>query len=159
MPPAPRTRAAMSPPDRPDDRMADRSPGPLAESVFLMPRSANVAAARRFVTDWFCRAAGLDPAGDVCADLALITSELVTNAFEHGDDEPVEVRVVFEGSMCVLSVTSHGDAALAPSGEWRIAGARSATGRGLGIVKSLVDSIDVRRDGDRLTVTVARRQR
>jgi anti-sigma regulatory factor (Ser/Thr protein kinase) len=47
----------------------------------------NVSVARRFVSDTLD---GLVPSS-VVADLLLATSELVTNAFEHGRESPVVV--------------------------------------------------------------------
>jgi anti-sigma regulatory factor (Ser/Thr protein kinase) len=163
MSPALRTRHEMR--DRPDDRTDrdDRSgrdvSRPPTELLRLAPESANVAVARRFVAGWFARTAGIDPAGDLCADLMLVTSELVTNAVEYGDSHLVDVSVSVDGAMCILSVTSHSARHLAPSEDWQMSGAGSATGRGLGIVRALVDSIDVRADGDRVTVIVSRRAR
>ena len=153
----------MSPSQRTRDQMRPgrwgaagefRSP---REVMSLAPSNANVAVARRFVARWFAGTAGLDPASDAIADLALVASELVTNAFEHGGEEPIDVEVSFDGATCTIAVSSDGVDGLAPSSEWAVAGTHSVTGRGLGIVKSLVDSIDVRRDGGRLTVSVTRR--
>jgi anti-sigma regulatory factor (Ser/Thr protein kinase) len=134
----------------------DRFQSP-SETIVLAPGNVNVAAARRFVTGWFARAAALDPASDHVADLALVTSELVTNAFEHGDRRAVEICVSFDGATATLAVASHGPGHLAPSSDWVVAGVDSASGRGLGIVKSLVDGIHVDRHDDRLTVAVTRR--
>ena len=155
MSPQQRTRTEM----RPSERGAHDRFMPPSETITLAPRNANVAAARRFVTGWFACGAALDPASDDLADLALITSELVTNAFEHGDDRPVEICVSFDGAAARLSVTSHGPEHLAPSADWAVAGVDAASGRGLGIVKSLVDDVAIDRDDDRLTVAITHRLR
>jgi anti-sigma regulatory factor (Ser/Thr protein kinase) len=155
MSPPQRTRTEMRP-SEPDthDRFALPS-----ETIMLAPRNVNVATARRFATRWFARAAALDPASDELYDLGLMTSELVTNAFEHGDDQAVEIRVSFDGVAAMVSVASHGPEQLAPASDWAVAGVDAASGRGLGIVRSLADDIHIDRSDGRLTIGVTRRLR
>jgi serine/threonine-protein kinase RsbW len=155
MSPPQRTRTEMGP-SAPDTHSRFALP---SETIMLTPRNVNVVTARRFVTGWFARAAALDPASDELDDLALITSELVTNAFEHGDDQAVEVRVSFDGAAAMVSVASHGPERLAPASDWTVAGADAASGRGLGIVRSLADDVHIGRSDGRLTVGVTRRLR
>src|SRR5215216_5135582 len=61
---------------------------------------ANVAAARSFVL----RTLADDVPDEVAADLQLATSELVTNAYEHGATAPVVVAVYVENGCASVSV-------------------------------------------------------
>jgi anti-sigma regulatory factor (Ser/Thr protein kinase) len=139
-----------------NDRPVRAGSGTANDVVRLAPVSSNVAVARRFVAESFARAAGLDPTSELCADLALVASELVTNAVEHGDRRLVEVSVALDGAVCVLAVTSHGAGRMPPTDDWRITEASSLTGRGLGVVRALVDSVELLAEGDRTTVVVRR---
>jgi len=126
-----------------------------SESIVLAPLPENVVVARRFIGAWVS-----DRTSDrtTIGDLELAVSELVTNAIEHGDNaEPVEVAVGLDGDVLTVSVRSHGNvSALAPTSEWEVAGFEAIAGRGLGIVRAVVDRIDVTRESDMVTVTVGR---
>ena len=118
------------------------------------PDMANVRLARRFVREHL---AGRAPA-DVVDDLALVTSELVTNAFEHGTPEPVALEVAVNAGSVMVTVTSRGEATLIPAvDDWATAPAERLNGRGLGIVRALADAIDVKRSRDAVAITVHRR--
>jgi anti-sigma regulatory factor (Ser/Thr protein kinase) len=124
------------------------------ESIVLAPTPENVVVARRFVGSWLST---VTSDRMVIGDLELAVSELVTNAIEHGDHHDVSVELNLEGSLLSMSVTSRGNVGdLAPTAAWELAGAESVTGRGLGIVRAVVDQIDVTRDSDRVTITVGR---
>jgi anti-sigma regulatory factor (Ser/Thr protein kinase) len=81
---------------------------------------------------------------EIC-DYALVVSELATNFIEHGDGARVTVSVEsadpgwWEVSI-VGDVSEPPDGVLRPD-TWRVAGADAASGRGLGIVRHLMDSI------------------
>ena len=113
----------------------------------------NVSVARRFVSDTLD---GLVPSA-VVADLLLATSELVTNAFEHGQKRRVMVTARTTARGASVSVRSAGASGLdvdvgtwAPPPEW------AATGRGLGIIRAVSDHIDIVRHDDTLEVTIHR---
>ena len=121
---------------------------------------SQIARARRFVRDWLTDVDGMD--GDVVADLVLVTSELMTNAVEHGTDDEVQLVLADDGRASTLSVTSRAAErafdAIGDGSSWNVAEPTSLTGRGLGIVRSLVDDVAVGRTGDRLTITVTKRR-
>ena len=120
----------------------------------LEPHMSNVSAARRFVRD---QVAAQAPE-EALNDLMLITSELVTNAFEHGAPGPVRVTVHVDHGGALLTVTSRGDHARVPAvDDWTTASADRISGRGLGIVRQIADDIDVERSDDLVTITVRRR--
>ena len=113
-----------------------------------------MAAARQFVAD---RLVGVVADADVVADIRLAASELVTNAVEHGNSQPVEVVLAVDTGVVSLSVTSHSPHDnLAPVSAWAVAGPNEITGRGLGIVRTLADDVSVSRGGGRLTITLER---
>lgn len=120
----------------------------------LHPTMANVGTARRFVrNELFGRIP--EPA---VADLMLIASELVTNAFEHGTSDPVRITVRSNTDEASVAVTSGGNAERVPAlDNWTTAEADRLSGRGLGIVRNIADDIDVDRSGDTVTITVRRR--
>lgn len=115
---------------------------------------ANVSAARRFVRQ---RLEGRVPA-DVSADLQLATSELVTNAIEHGATGPVVVLIAPSATRTSITVVSHGQAADVSDDPdaWHVAEPEQIFGRGLGIVRELADDVTVAKSTDGLTVTVSR---
>jgi anti-sigma regulatory factor (Ser/Thr protein kinase) len=122
--------------------------------IELDPAFENVATARRFVAD------RLDGAADACLvdDLRLAASELVTNAVEHGNHEPVVVELEVDTDVVSLSVTSHSPHDhVAPVSDWAVADSAEITGRGLGFVRTLADDVSVSRGGGLLTITVERR--
>jgi anti-sigma regulatory factor (Ser/Thr protein kinase) len=123
--------------------------------IELEPAFENVATARRFVAD---RLDGIAANAGIVDDLRLAASELVTNAVEHGDHEPVVVEVAVDTDVVSLSVTSHSPHDhVAPVSDWAVADADEITGRGLGIVRTLADDVLVSRGGGLLTITIERR--
>jgi anti-sigma regulatory factor (Ser/Thr protein kinase) len=129
--------------------------------VQLAPDPSEVGTARRFVRSWL-EGLALRPARALVDDVVLVTSELVTNAVEHGAGGPIEVVVGDDGERTVLSVASRTDAAgfelVGDGTTWELADPGSRAGRGLGIVRSLVDDVAVGRTADRLTITVTTRR-
>lgn len=83
---------------REDERSAGSHPGNRRAETELTAAAASVAAARAFVVE-HCRQADLPPGA--CDTAALLTSEVVTNAFLHGrsnahlrvDISPLRMRV------------------------------------------------------------------
>lgn len=126
--------------------------------IEIAPDRGNVAAARRFVASNLEIATPDQP--ELIEDLELATSELVTNAIEHGTDEPVTVTVDVRGGEVAVSVTSRGhSSAMAPVDAWRLPSADAVFGRGLPIVRALADRVDLSTRGDIVVVTVFRSTR
>jgi anti-sigma regulatory factor (Ser/Thr protein kinase) len=140
-------------PDRPDRR--ERRGVVVARSFRATPSSG--IAIRSFVRDAL-RVRRL--ADDIVADVQLVVSELAANAIEHGagDDLAVEVDASHHRFLEV-SVTCVSDAAPALRAwrTWAIASPDARSGRGLGIVSTLMDDIDVEARNDRMTVRCRRR--
>jgi anti-sigma regulatory factor (Ser/Thr protein kinase) len=91
--------------------------------------------------------------GTVCEDLLLVATELCTNAIEATvDGEPVEVRVSIDGRALRLSVAN----VPSTSGEHDVPelrhGSLQERGRGLAIVRSLVDTMAMSSAGGRTVV-------
>ncbi|HWL43971.1 MAG TPA: ATP-binding protein [Ilumatobacter sp.] len=127
------------------------------ETVELVADSASITIARRFVARTF---AGRVPR-DVIADLVLVTSELVTNAIEHGygaDGErgPVHVAAQVGSASATVSVRSPGDDRLADPDDWEIPTPEVRTGRGLGIVRRVSDHVEVVRQDDQVEISASR---
>jgi anti-sigma regulatory factor (Ser/Thr protein kinase) len=116
---------------------------------------SNVAVARRFVRDALD---GVVPAA-VSADLQLAASELVTNALEHGTRQPVTVTISADRGRATLAIESSTGAAatFADVEDWAIAEPDQRAGRGLGIVRTIADDVEVERDGSTLRILVHRR--
>ncbi len=126
--------------------------------ITLAPETSSVPEARRFLRsslDSICCVKAVDDR--TAGDLELAVSELITNAVEHGGSSPIDLLIEI-GEGCVsLAVTSRGSAtSVGPGSEWKVADVTSITGRGLGIVRALVDRIDVQWRGDAVTIRVER---
>lgn len=118
-------------------------------SVELQADLAEVSTARRFV-----RANLPDVPDAVSADAQLITSEMVTNAIEHGVGGPVIVVVSRREHFVALTVESVGPApGVGAVDEWKLAAADEITGRGLAIVRAIADDVEVIRSPGRLVIT------
>jgi anti-sigma regulatory factor (Ser/Thr protein kinase) len=128
--------------------------------IRLACEASEVGAARRFVRSWLEHLVPR-PGRALVDDMVLATSELVTNAVEHGTGGRIEVEVGDDGARTVLSVASRTDAdgfeLIGDGTSWGVAEPASRAGRGLGIVRSLVDDVSVGRTADRLTITVTKR--
>jgi anti-sigma regulatory factor (Ser/Thr protein kinase) len=104
--------------------------------------------ARRVTRDVAGEALGDDRA----ADVALATSELVTNALEHGSGGPVEIVVTAAGGAVEISITSSSGAVPVPPAQRR-APASQVRGRGLQIVAAVADHVVISGEDGQVSVT------
>lgn len=108
-----------------------------------------VAAARRFV-----RTNLADVPPPASADAQLITSELVTNAVEHGRGTSVVVEVHRRDAEIDVTVESFGPSpAVGAVEDWHVARADETSGRGLGIIRNVASRVAVRRVAGWLVIT------
>jgi anti-sigma regulatory factor (Ser/Thr protein kinase) len=121
------------------------------QSFAAIPASAR--ASRQFVTSTLRRH---DAPPKVISDYALVVSELVTNIIEHGDGSSVVISLdVADPGWWEVEVV--GGSANLPStllqpDTWTVASADEASGRGLGIVRHLMDDIITRTSDDQVSV-------
>lgn len=101
--------------------------------------SRTPAAARRFAVTAVASLLGDRVTGEVCDDVELVVSELVTNAVRAGS-ESVGVTIAVERSRVVVRVTDQGTG----WPEERNAGVHDTGGRGLALVSALSASWGVR---------------
>ena len=117
-------------------------------------QTSSIGAARLFVRQAAAQVVDLaGPESNLRGDLELAVSELVTNALEHGREEPVTVIVVAATGALVVSVRSvRTPSGIADPSTWAGPLPTVRTGRGLAIVRSISDEVSV--DADDATVTV-----
>jgi anti-sigma regulatory factor (Ser/Thr protein kinase) len=106
--------------------------------------TASIRKARSFVRGHVDEAS---PGWERLDDLQLVTSELTTNAVEYGSDGWIDVALDIDDAAITLTVTSAGTDKLADPAMWVGPAAVGPSGRGLMIVRSLVDDVTVT-DGD-----------
>lgn len=139
---------------------AEQPPGPHAtgdELTFeVRDRPENVSVARRTIGQ-FLGQYGV-PATMV-DEMQLVASELVTNAMLHGRAGPIGVGVQVHPAVDVtLNVRNAGPvSAIPPVAAWRPPNGLVASGRGLGIVRTLTDDVEVHGDDEHAEVTCRRR--
>lgn len=111
--------------------------------------------ARSFVAERMLEAGA---SRSITADLVLVASELVSNAVEHTSATDLQLSIGFEGRRWSLSVSTpeSGAGGLADPSAWVIAPPDRASGRGLGIVRHLVDDVAVAIANARVVVTCGR---
>ncbi len=131
--------------------MSGHAAGPERRAFDPVPASAG--AARRFVTD-LLRLDGAPPA--VINDYSLVVSELVTNVIEHSDGSHLEVVLdLADPDWWQLEVAGGRPIAhkqLSAPETWSVAGADEVAGRGLGIVRQLMDDVAIRVDDGQIIV-------
>jgi anti-sigma regulatory factor (Ser/Thr protein kinase) len=86
-------------------------------------------------------------------DVLLVTSELVTNAVEYGGGDDVEVDVAVTDADVTLQVTSALTGSIDDPAMWVGPAAAGPSGRGLMIVRSLVDEVTVSDDDGWLAIS------
>ena len=125
----------------------------------VFPRdSASARAVREFVTTEL-RALAAPP--DVVDDVRLAVSELAANAIEYGLAAEIEVWVGADTDGWEIEVVGAADpgAHLPGTERWAVAGSAATSGRGLGIVRQLMDEAFVTETGGRIAVRCVRRRR
>jgi anti-sigma regulatory factor (Ser/Thr protein kinase) len=132
-------------------------PGPERREFEAVPASAHEA--RRFVTDLL----HLDGApAEVISDCSLVVSELVTNVIEHSGGQRVEVAVDLADlqwwRLEVVGAAPIAPKQLAPPETWTVGGANDLSGRGLGIVRQLMDDVVITATNGWISVTCRRRR-
>jgi len=116
-------------------------------------------AARRHVISWL-----LEHHADPRAveDLSLAASELAANVVQHGGATELFVRLDGSDPRCWTLEVAGGHVRLpenlADPATWRVAGPDSSHGRGLGIVRAVVDDIEVIEDGRGLAIRCHRQR-
>lgn len=86
-------------------------------------------------------------------DIELAVSELVTNAVEHGTGDAIQVAVDVSDTFLAVEVASVSDrSGVASPATWRPAPADRVSGRGLHIVASVSDRVEVVDDPPRTVV-------
>ncbi len=110
-------------------------------------------AARRHVATWLRTRGGTSAEID---DLSLVASELAANVTQHGDADELLVRLDdSDPGRWTLEVVGGRNllpAHLADPTSWEVPRADSTTGRGLGIVRTVIDEIEVLTALDVLTI-------
>jgi anti-sigma regulatory factor (Ser/Thr protein kinase) len=114
----------------------------------------SIAHARQEVTDWLRSHVADD--GDVVDELAVVVSELVTNAIRatDGSRDTVTVAVRIEGGAILLEVCNPSATWVDVDRRWDLDDPLRLGGRGLLIVRSLVDDVTVEVDPDAVTTSV-----
>jgi anti-sigma regulatory factor (Ser/Thr protein kinase) len=129
-------------------RAASERPEVKHES--FAPVTSSIAETRRFVRE--CVAPIVTDRMRL-GDIELATSELVTNAVEHGAHEPVTVGVETTATTVIVAVTSaRSSAAMGEPSSWSGPLPAMRTGRGLAIVRAVSDEIEVDAGDDALTI-------
>jgi anti-sigma regulatory factor (Ser/Thr protein kinase) len=106
--------------------------------------TASIRAARVFVADLLDAET---PDWDRRGDVLLATSELVTNAVEHGGTDFIGVDVAIDAGSVTVAVDSALTGSIGDPAMWVGPAAAGPNGRGLMIVRSVVDEVMVS-DGD-----------
>ena len=120
-----------------------------------VPTSAR--AARQFVTETL-RTHGAS--AQLARDYALVVSELATNIIEHGDGSNLVIYLDVANRQWweveVVGGASAPSDQLPHPGTWTVAGADEVSGRGLGIVRHLMDDISTGSNAGQVSVRCRR---
>jgi len=119
-------------------RGAHETEQPLNDRLTVPSLPASIASVRRFAVA-ACRESGLV---GLCDTVALLVSEVATNALVHGNGD-VQVRVVAEQSVLRVEVSDESPRLPVP----RAAGLLEEGGRGLALVETLASDWGVRPEG------------
>lgn len=98
----------------------------------------------------------------VVVDFRLVASELVSNVIEHGDGMGLTVFGEFSDEhwweIGVVAGTTPSSSKLKQPNGWTIAGNEDRTGRGLGIVRQLMDDVITHTSDGQISVRCRRRR-
>ena len=137
----------------------DRSTGTVPHRVVLdVPcRVDEVAFSRHAVADFLidCEVPSV-----VVEDIELVASELITNAIIHPPTsaaEVVHVEVDVSDVVCIAVSNAGSAGEIPPVEHWRPAPTLAISGRGLGIVRRLCDTVSVQEINNRAVVSCQRR--
>jgi anti-sigma regulatory factor (Ser/Thr protein kinase) len=90
----------------------------------------------------------LDAPGNVVHDFELAVSELVANMVEYGDGADMTVCIDADPSQWMMEL--RGGSVIPPAlrdpDSWSVSGVDEDRGRGLGIVRSVIDTVRVERE-------------
>lgn len=118
---------------------------------------ASARAARQFVAETL-RSHGASE--QVTRDFALVVSELATNVIEHGDGSQLLILLDFTHSdwweVEVVGGASTPSAPWLHPDEWTVASADDASGRGLGIVRHLMDDVSIGSNAGQVSIRCRR---
>ena len=104
-------------------------------SLRMPPDPAELAPMRALLRRWLSQAEGNDE--DV-AEILAATGEAAANAIEHGGrgaDGPFQVQAMVDAGQVQITVRDHGS--------WRAESPDSGRGRGLGLMRELMDDVEV----------------
>ena len=93
---------------------------------------------------------------EIIDDLELVVVELVTNAVEHGAGKRVVVELEMTPNVVSISVVQDGAADLGDPSSWVMPPQEMRSGRGLALVRRLVDDVEWSAAAGRLRVSVDR---
>jgi serine phosphatase RsbU (regulator of sigma subunit)/anti-sigma regulatory factor (Ser/Thr protein kinase) len=131
---------------------------PLAPLEYrFTPSAAAVSLARHFLEDWLVR---IPVAADEAADLLLVASELCANAVRHASGRPgsASLRARVDEADVVIEVEDDGGhPATIPSPADELPVAPAERGRGLFLVRALVDALESEVVEGRTLIRVVRR--
>ncbi|MBA2792698.1 MAG: ATP-binding protein [Thermoleophilaceae bacterium] len=109
---------------------------------------SELASMRALLRRWLARAEATE---DDVAEILAATGEAAANAIEHGSAKggQWELTGLLDGREVDITVRDHGS--------WQEAGSRTTGGRGLGLMRSLMDSVQVAQGPDGTVVRMRRR--
>ncbi len=118
-------------------------------TLTLPAQPGELASMRALLRRWLGRADGTE---EEVAEILIAAGEAATNAIEHGgNDVPFEVAGVVDGDEVDITVTDRGS--------WREKSPERGGGRGLALIRELMDEVEVTRAADGTTVRMKRRLR
>jgi anti-sigma regulatory factor (Ser/Thr protein kinase) len=118
--------------------------------------SSQLADIRRFVRTWFEQH---DVSPLLIDDFELAVSELSTNATQHGSGPAIDVRLAVDsGSLsAVVAADTERPGDIGSVESWHIAPPAALSGRGLGIVAAVMDTVEFSSDGGRASFRCQRK--
>lgn len=87
----------------------------------------------------------------------LVVAEVVTNAVEHGTGTSIAINLDVDPTIATIAVIQDGEVDLGDPSTWTMPPPESESGRGLALVRGLVDHAEWSVSDGQLTVRVDRR--